>query len=354
MEELLKESKENIINKETNQNNKGGENIYVHYFSFDFRYEFITPILKDIQIMAQLIKLIANNQISDIIFIKGNNSYSIHSRFYFRYQNIIDFYVKVLEVIETDYFTKISYFIYKTKPKSTEFKVNFLIFYDNDKSTKFHIEIILPESYSLSSKILDIIYNELKYNFHYLLKAIKCNKMNSYLLSSSIIKNEYFVLIKIIQNVKLIEYIIKGKLIKIEENEKKTSLNKQENEFDEDKEKSFILVNDKYKVLLNKMKDDGICSKLNSIVFKVLLIKIKEDKMIMQLKILINNEQKENNPFVNVITICIRKLTANSCFMFIKYIWDFSINDSIINLIKNSMNKCLVNIDKLSKTAKHY
>ena len=354
MEELLKESKENIINKETNQNNKGGENIYVHYFSFDFRYEFITPILKDIQIMAQLIKLIANNQISDIIFIKGNNSYSIHSRFYFRYQNIIDFYVKVLEVIETDYFTKISYFIYKTKPKSTEFKVNFLIFYDNDKSTKLHIEIILPESYSLSSKILDIIYNELKYNFHYLLKAIKSNKMNSYLLSSSIIKNEYFVLIKIIQNVKLIEYIIKGKLIKIEENEKKTSLNKQENEFDEDKEKSFILVNDKYKVLLNKMKDDGICSKLNSIIFKVLLIKIKEDKMIMQLKILINNEQKENNPFVNVITICIRKLTANSCFMFIKYIWDFSINDSIINLIKNSMNKCLVNIDKLSKTAKHY
>ena len=354
MEELLKESKENIINKETNQNNKGGENIYVHYFSFDFRYEFITPILKDIQIMAQLIKLIANNQISDIIFIKGNNSYSIHSRFYFRYQNIIDFYVKVLEVIETDYFTKISYFIYKTKPKSTEFKVNFLIFYDNDKSTKLHIEIILPESYSLSSKILDIIYNELKYNFHYLLKAIKSNKMNSYLLSSSIIKNEYFVLIKIIQNVKLIEYIIKGKLIKIEENEKKTSLNKQENEFDEDKEKSFILVNDKYKVLLNKMKDDGICSKLNSIFFKVLLIKIKEDKMIMQLKILINNEQKENNPFVNVITICIRKLTANSCFMFIKYIWDFSINDSIINLIKNSMNKCLINIDKLSKTAKHY
>ena len=355
MEELLKESKENIINIETNQNNKGGENIYVHYFSFDFLYEYITPILKDIQIMAQLIKLIANNQISDIIFIKGNNSYSIHSRFYFRYQNIIDFYVKVLEVIETDYFTKISYFIYKTKPKSTEFKVNFLIFYDNAKSTKLHIEIILPESYSLCPKILDIIYNELKYNFHYLLKAIKSNKMNSYLLSSSIIKNEYFVLIKIIQNVKLIEYIIKGKLIKIEENEKNTSLNNQENEFDDDKEKSFILVNDKYKVSLNKMKDKGICSKLNSIFFKVLLIKIKEDKMIMQLKIIINNEQKENNnPFINVITICIRKLTANSCFMFIKYIWDFSINDSIINLIKNSMNKCLVNIDKLSKTAKHY
>ena len=60
--------------------------------------------------------------------------------------------------------------------------------------------------------------------------------------------------------------------------EKNTSLNNQENEFDDDKEKSFILVNDKYKVSLNKMKDKGICSKLNSIFFKVLLIKIKEDK----------------------------------------------------------------------------
>ena len=355
MDIILKESKENIINKETNQSNKNGENIYIHYFSFDLTYEFIATILKDIQIMAQLIKLIANNQISDIIFIKGNISYSIHSRFYFRYQNIIDFYIKVIDVIDTDYFTKISYLVYKTKPKSTEFKVNFLIFYDNAKTTKLHIEIILPENYSLSSRILNIINNELKYNFHYLLKAIKSNKLNTYLFSSSIIKNEYFVLIKIIQNIKLIEYIIKGKLIKIEENEKNMSLNKQEDEFDDEKEKSFILVNDKYQVSLNKMHDKGICSKLNSIYFKVLLIKIKEDKMIMQLKILINNEQKENNnPFVNIITICIRKLTANSCFMFIKYIWDFSINDSIIKLIKNSMNKCLINIDKLSKTAKHY
>ena len=357
MGEISKENNLNIINKEANNDDAKQENIYINYYSFDFSYEFITPILKDIQKMAQLIKLILYNQISDIIFIKGNNSYSINSRFYFRYQNIIDFYIKVIDVIETDFFTKISYYIYKTKPKSTEFKVNFLIFYQDDNSkTKLNIEIILDNSHILSSKILQIIYNEFKMNFHYLLQAIKSNKFDTYFFSSSIIKNEYFVLTKIIQNIKLIEYIIKGKLIKIEEEEEKdNNLIKKENKTIHESETSFIQVNEKFKISLTKIKEEEICSKLNSIVFKVLLIKIKEDKMIMQWKAIFDNEQIEiNNPFINVITICIRKLTANSCFMFIKCIWDLSLNKNIIKYIKSTIPKCLVNIDKLSKTAKHY
>ena len=173
MGEISKENYLNIIKKETNNDETKQENIYINYYSFDFSYEFITPILKDIQTMAQLIKLIVYNQISDIIFIKGNNSYSINSRFYFRYQNIIDFYIKVIDVIETGYFTKISYYIYKTKPKSIEFKVNFLIFYQDDISkTNLNIEIILDNNHILSSKILEIIHNEFKMNFHYLLQAI--------------------------------------------------------------------------------------------------------------------------------------------------------------------------------------
>ena len=214
--EVSKEECGNIIKKEKNQDNLKGENIYINYFSFDLNYEIITPILKDIQTIAQLIKLIINQQISDIIFIKGNNSYTLNARFYFRYKNIIDFYVKVMDVIETDYFTKICFFVYKTKPKSTDFKVNFLIFYQTGNTTDFHLEIVLSKNHQLTNKILKIIYNEIKSNFVYLLQAIKSNKMQSFIFSSSIIKNEFFVLTKIIQNTKLIEYIIKGKLSKIE------------------------------------------------------------------------------------------------------------------------------------------
>ena len=361
MGDISKENNSIIITKETNNDDVKQENIYINYYSFDFSYEFITPILKDIQTMAQLIKLIVYNQISDIIFIKGNNSYSIHSRFYFRYQNIVDFYVKVIDVTETDYFTKLSFYIYKTKPKSIDFKVNFLIFNNECNSTKLNIEIILGNNHALSAKILKIINNEFKLNFLYLLQAIKTNKSQTYFFSSSIIKNEYFVLTKIMQNIKLIEYMIKGKLIKIEEKEKKNDKEKdlinQENKANENKENSFIRVNETFKISLNKKKEEEINDKLNSAIFKVLLIKIKEDKMIIQWKNILDNEQKENNinnPFINVITICIRKLTGNSCFMFIKYNWDLSLNKTIVNCIKNAITKCLINIDKLSKTAKHY
>ena len=358
MGEISKENNLNIIKKEPNNDAKQ-ENIYINYYSFDFSYEFITPILKDIQTMAQLIKSILNNQISDIIFIKGNNSYTLNSRFYFSYKYIIDFYVKVLEVIETDYFTKICFFIYKTKPKSMDFKVNFLIFYRTDNTTDFHLEIVLSENHQLHNKILKVIYNEIKTNFVYLLQAIKSDKMHSYIFSSSIIKNEFFVLTKIIQNIKLIEYIIKGKLIKIENlQEDKPNIN-QENEVKNDKENTFLKAKDEFKVSLIKLNNNELNSKLNSMSFRVLLIKIKEDKMIMQIKVLLNNEINENNNSnnngnFNVITICIRKLTGNSCYLFIKYIWDLPINNNIINYVKYIVQKCLNNIEKLCKTAKQY
>jgi len=353
--EVSKEECGNIIKKEKNQDNKKGENIYINYFSFDLNYEIITPILKDIQTIAQLIKLIINQQISDIIFIKGNNSYTLNARFYFRYKNIIDFYVKVMDVIETDYFTKICFFVYKTKPKSTDFKVNFLIFYQTGNTTDFHLEIVLSKNHQLTNKILKIIYNEIKSNFVYLLQAIKSNKMHSFIFSSSIIKNEFFVLTKIIQNTKLIEYIIKGKLLKIENfQEDKTQINK-ENELKNEKEKTFLKVKDEFKVSLIKLNNNELNAKLNSTSFRVLLIKIKEDKMIMHIKVLLNNEINENNNSnFNVITICIRKLTGNSCFIFIKYIWDLPINNMIINYIKYTVQKCLNNIEKLCKTAKQY
>ena len=75
--------------------------------------------------------------------------------------------------------------------------------------------------------------------------------------------------------------------------------------------------------------------------------------MTMQIKAIFNKEDNKNN-YYNIITICVRKLTANSSFVFIKYIWDLSLNDNIINYIKYYLQKSLNNIDKLCKTAKQY
>ncbi len=348
-------------NKNNNKNYLTPETTYINYYTFDIRYELLLPIIKDIQISSQLIKFIKKHQLSDLIFIKGNNSYTIESRFYFNYRNIIDFYVKVIDVIQTDYFTQIKYYIYKTKPSSKEFIVNLALFYNDEVSSKLSIEIILFNNITLNKKILNIIYNEFNLNFLYLSEAIKSNKLKNLSFCSSIVKNEFFVLTQIIQNVKLIEYIINGEFKKFqsENNDKEIELNLSNNSdlsnISNNKDKSsFIHVNEKYIVLLKKKKDINDWLTLNNISFKIHLIKIKEDNLFIQYKLIINNNENESNNDNNIVTICIRKLTTNSSFIFIKYTWNLPLEENLINSIKNFNKKCIHNIEKLCKTAKQY
>ena len=336
---------------------------YINYYTLNIRYELLLPIIKDIQISSQLIKFIKKHQLSDLIFIKGNNSYTIDSRFYFNYRNIIDFYVKVIDVIQTDYFTKIKYNIYKTKPTSKEFFMNLTIFYNDEFSSKLTIEIILLHNSSINNKILNIINTEFNFNFSYLSEAIKNNKMKNFCFCSSIIKNEFFVLTQIIQNIKLIEYIINGEFKKYQtdidiNNKKEIDLNISSSSCKSTgKDKStFIHVNEKYIVSLKKKKDLNDWLTSNNISFKIELIKKREDNLFIQLKVILNDNDNNNssNSTNNNILICLRKLTTNSTFIFIKYTWDLIIDDNLQDSIKSFNNKCIHNIEKLSKTSKQY
>lgn len=367
MNDKIKDKKVKFNSNKNNPSEPTSYIIYLNYYDFDIGYDVLSPLIKDIQISSQLIKFIKKHQISDLIFIKGNNTYSVDSRFYFSYRNIIDFYVKVLDSIETDYFTKISYFIYKTKPSSKEFMVNIRLFYINETSSKLCVEIILFNNATLNPKILNIIYSEFNFNFLYLSQAIKSNKLQTFSFCSSIIKNEFFVLTQIIQNIKLIEYIINGHFKKETQEDPENSTNK-DNENDnnssinsdtiieKDKTKSVIRVNENYTVILKKKKDINDYINVNKISFKVHLIKIREDNMIIQYKVLkdgVEIESKNDNTIYNIITIYVRKLTTNSSFIYIKYIWDTDIDEKLVLSIKSYFNKCLHNIEKLSKTAKH-
>jgi hypothetical protein len=361
MNDIIKEKNSKHQINDIIDNTKGIT--YINYYIINIRYELLLPIIKDIQISSQLIKFIKKHQLSDLIFIRGNNSYTIDSRFYFNYRNIIDFYVKVIDVIQTDYFTKIKYHIYKTKPSSKEFFINLTIFYNDELSSKLTIEIILLHNAGINNKILNIINNEFNFNFSYLSEAIKNNKMKNFCFCSSIIKNEFFVLTQIIQNIKLIEYIINGEFKKYQTD---TDINEKK-EIDLDisssscksigKDKStFIRANEKYIVSLKKKKDINDWLTSNKISFKVQLIKIREDNLFIQLKVILNDNENNNNSNStdNSILICLRKLTTNSTFIFIKYTWDLIIDDNLQDSIKSFNNKCIHNIEKLSKTSKKY
>lgn len=344
MSEEIKDKKENPNNNKINTENRNSELSYINYYTLNMRYELLNPVIKDIQIISQLVRFEKKHIISDLIFIKGKNSYSIDSRFYFSYRNIIDFYVKVLNFIETDYFTKIKYHIYKTKPSSKEFAVNITLFYCDENSSKLTIEIILFNNATLNKKILNLIYNEFNQNFLYLIKALKDNKLKSFSFCSSIIKNEFYILTQILQNRKLIEYMINGEFKKLQKDNSN------------DKEKAFIKLAEKYIVNLKKKEDINGYLISNKIYFQIQLLKIKEDNMIIQFKIIHSNNEKEiineSNSIYNLITIFIRKLTTNSSFIFMRCTWDKELDANLINSINIFFQKCLHNLEKLSKTSK--
>ena len=316
------------------------EQKYIYIYNFDIKYEIMNSIIKDIQMASQLIKFIKDYQINDIIFINGNSTCSIGSRFFFNYRRIIDFYTKVINFQETDNYLKIIYYVYKTKPICKNFGI-ILSLFKNEKKAKLEIEIIPSKDMIISEKYLKIIYNEFDYNFLYLSLALKLKKEKLIYFNSAIINNEFFVLSQIIQNIKLIEYVINRKIINITNS---------------DKADNYIHLNEEYKVNLTKQKEEDITK--NDIKFKITSFKSREDKLIIKLKLLLNNRGEEKNDsninlFYDIVTITLIKITNNTSFILIKCILDTNNKENNAIPIKKLLNKILNKIQKLSEISKN-
>lgn len=337
-----------INNGKTNIQND--VNLHVKYkniYNFDVKYELLSSIIKDIQLISQLIKSIENNQLSDVIFIMGNNSYSIESRFYFKYRNFIDFYIKVMEYNETDCI-QIKYLVYKTRPSSNNFVVNINLFHTDEESSKLSIEILLSDDASFSEKNSNIIHNEFNLNFKYLVQAIKNKKQQSMHFCSAIVNSDFQALTQIVQNIKLIEYILNGELKKINYEYKNDDISKNK--------ESNIHVNDLYKINLKKQNIIYDYININNITLKIYLIKVKGDYMIIQAKLLNNimNNNENNSKSNNLFSIIIRKITSSSSFILVKYSWSLSLDEKLISSIRKYINKMIIKIEKLCNKANQY
>ena len=323
------------------------EKKYIYCYNFDIKYETLNSIIKDIQMISQLIQSIKDHQINDIIYITGNSSSTINSRFFFNYRKIIDFYLNVLYFEESENFLKIIYHIYKTKPVCKKFIIIFSLI-KVDKKAKLEIEIFPGKDIIIPEKILKVIYNEFDYNFLYLSLAIKLKKEKSIIFKSEIFHNNFFLLSQIIQNVKLIEYLINRKIINMTDNENNDDNLKLK------RGNKYVQLNERYKINMEKRKDISI----NDIFFKIIYFKSKEDRLIIKLKLLPENKDqenfiKENNSLYNIITINISKITNNSTFVFIKCILDPNNNETKIHSIKKGLKKVFSKIKKLSELSKN-
>ena len=294
-------------NKDIDSPITSNKNIYT--YNFDIKYDVVKPVIKDFQMMSQLIKFIKNYQMNDLIFITGNSTL---------------------------------YYVYKTKPICKKFKLIFSLF-EFEKKAKLEIEIIPNNNVIIPEKYLNIIYNEFDYNFLYLSLALKLKKEKLIHFNSGIINNEFSIISQIIQNIKIVEYLINRKLITI------TNGNTDEEKIILDKKDNYIHLNEIYKLILRKQKGD-IPEK--DIILKVINFKSRDDILDIKLKILSNSKNKENddtnnNSLYNIITINLRKITKNSSFILIKCIFDPEQSDDNGILIKKFLNKFLSRIQKL-------
>ena len=341
----------NIMNLDTIEEKKSNIDMeikntqknYIYFQDIQIKYEILNPIMKNLQMFFQLVKLIKNYQYSDLIFIIGNSTSSVNSRFCFNYRKIIDFYFLVLYSKEDDNSLKIKYHVYKSKPNfmNVIFDISLVKKEDN---CKLEFEIIPQKGIEFSEKLLNIIFNEISYNFLYLSLALKLKKDNSIYFNSGIIKNEFFVLSQIFQNIKLIEYLINGKLINI------TNKN---NELDN--EDKYIHLNEIYKINLSKSREENL---LNDISFKIINFKSKEDKLIINLKILFDKNDKDKNHLnlnyiYNSIYITLIKVTNNSTFILIKCILDSNNSEIDGKIINKTLKKIFNKIQKLSDISKN-
>jgi len=341
------------INPKIISDKQSSEGKYKYNYIFDIKYETLSPIIKDMQMISQLIKLVKAHQISDLIFINGNNSYSIESRFYFNYRYLIDFYLKVIDFIGNDYFTSTKYYVYKTGPISKNFYINLSLYKYNETSSKLEIEIILLKDKAIIPRILHAIYNEFDYNCLYLSQAIKSGKQNSFFFNSSIIKNEFCILSQIIQNTKLFEYIINGNVKKINLDEKIEEAKASENNnnyINNNNNNKFIHVNEIYKLNLNKKKEIKNWLYVNNISFKISTLKVRENKMAIQIKLLMNNKEIKTNYIF--MTLEVRKITNNTTFILHKCFLDFPLPNFVVDSIKKFMKKYMERIKKLIEIAK--
>ena len=320
------------------------ENEFTYQYTFDIKYELLAPIIKDMQMVSHLIKCINNHLLSDLIIIYGPNSYSIGSRFYFNYRHIIDFYVKVTEIIEIDYLTKIRYNFYKTGPISKNFFVILSLSKsgENENSSQLKIEIILSKYTVINRKIIDIIYNELNYIYSNLSEAIKTQKHLFCFYKASIVKNEFYILSQIMQNIKLIEYFVNCRLKKINTCGKIEDFNSND---------KFIHLNENYEINFNKKKkiiNEWISS--NNISLKIQFLNVKEDRMRIQYKMNANSLEINSNKdkeIYNLISVHLRKITNTECFILIKSSFGKNIPKNIINEMKKLMTKSMNKIEKL-------
>ena len=305
-------------------------------FTFNNPFEIMGPIIRNIQTIGNLMNFIESKIISDPIILKGETTFEENTWFFFRYKKFMDIYMKIDEVIESDYYLSINYNIYKTSPKFIQFHLIFHLHYINENESLFILENIFPQI-DLNRLYIKLLNFEFISNCNILSKAISLNKRFTFNNNGTVFKINYDFLQKLFTHYKLFRLLFPD----IKSIEK---INKDDDKVNSNEE--IIKEEQNFKIQLKQFNKYNLPSEI--------FMKISKSQ-ILKTQSLISFSLQNYHNYINLIEenkfiFFIKKITSNKTFFLLKSIYNNPIEEKKFNdysfyskkLIHNIKNICLV------------
>ena len=199
------------------------------FYTFSHSYNEIINSFKNILNFSYLTRRERLSIIKYPFFLVGDPSNDIGAKFIQRTEENVDIYFKVNKLIETDYYTEIELFSYKTVPKSMDYIYRIRIINSNYYANK---TLIISEYEYSKDVIIDQEFIALELNrrrkiYKNIDKLLSMNYLNKFDIKASLINANIKIVFDIMLNLKLVHKFLNilGKSVTYEGNLLKKELN---------------------------------------------------------------------------------------------------------------------------------
>ena len=199
------------------------------FYIFPHPYNEIIKSIKNILNFSYLTRRERLSIIKYPFFLVGDPSNDVGAKFIQRTEDNIDIYFKVTKLIETDYYTEIEFFSYKSDPKSMDFRSRIRIVNSNFYANKTFIisEYEYSKDIIIDEEFIALELNRRKKIFKNIDKLLSMDYLNKFDIKASLINANIKIVFDIILNLKLVNKFLNflgksvtydGKLLKKELN----------------------------------------------------------------------------------------------------------------------------------------
>ena len=305
-----------------------------YIFNFQFPFEYLSSIIKDIQTIGELINFFQKKSISNIIILKGEKTFTKNTFFYFKYKQLINLYFKTINYFETDYFLRIEYKLYKSNQKMFEIYFNFNLHYIEENLSQLLFEIKL-KNIKLNKLIIDANYKEFLDNCKILSKSIKDDKLFEFINTNILINCNYDLIMNISTHYDLFKLFLPS-LKFFSKVKNYNGENEKNNENDEGILKQDLIFN----IIIKNIKKYDFIS--NNFSIKVDKIKLSNDFFFVKFKFL------KFGKFIKIpiysLIYSITKVSKSHSFISLKLNFNYPLYQRFIDGMKKYLNKLLSNL----------